>query len=69
MEYKDFVSNYLEDVLNYHGERFNNYNLSLQQQIQHLTFIAKMISTSGHLEMILEEHDIIKVGRSDHFLN
>ena len=65
MEYKDFVSNYLEDVLNFHGERFNDYNSSLQQQIQHLTFIAKMISTSGHLEMILKEHDVIKVGKCD----
>ena len=63
MEYKDFVSNYLEDVLNFHGERFNDYNLSLQQQIQHLSFITKVISTSGHLEIILEEHDVIKVGR------
>ena len=63
MEYKDFISNYLEDVLNFHGERFNDYNLSLQQQIQHLSFITKVISTSGHLEIILEEHDVIKVGR------
>ena len=69
MEYKDFISNYLEDVLNFHGERFNNYNISLQQQIQHLTFIAKIISTSGHLQMILEEHDVIKVGKCDNFLN
>ena len=58
--FDEFVSTYLEDVLKFHGSRFTTYNLSLQQQIHHLSFVAKQIAAGGLVQTILEEHSIVR---------
>ena len=61
VNFETFVSGYLHDVLKFHGQRFKTYNASLQQQIQHLSFVSDLVCNRGLLQTILDQHKIIKV--------
>ena len=64
-----FVSTYLEDLLRFHGDAFQTYNTSLQQQIHHLLFVTNQVCSSGLVKTILEEHNIVKVSTVCSFSN
>ena len=56
----EFISNFLGDIMGCHS--FKTSNISLQQKIQHLSFILNLGSTdSGYVEILLQEHQAIMV--------
>ena len=62
-----FVSTYLEDLLRFHGDAFQTYNTSLQQQIHHLLFVTNQVCSSGLVQTVLEEHNTVKVSNISSF--
>ena len=60
MTFERFVSSFLRNVINYHGEAFRTYNTALQQQIYHINFIATLVCKTENVQMILSSHEIVQ---------
>ena len=60
MIFEEFVSSYLQDVILYHGEGFRNYDPSLQQQIEHISFISSLVCQTGNVQAVLDHHQIVR---------
>ena len=58
--FQNFISNYLQDILKFHGAVFFTYNAALQQQIQHLSFVVQAVCDSGLVENVLQEHSVVE---------
>ena len=60
MTFEYFVSSFLRNVINYHGEAFRTYNTALQQQIYHINFIATLVCKTENVQMVLSSHEVVQ---------
>lgn len=61
MQYEHFISSFLQNVIDNHGEALRIYNTALHQQIQHIHFLAILVCKSENVKMVLEHHEVVQM--------
>ena len=61
MQFEHFVSSFLQNIMDNHGEALRIYNTALQRQIQHLHFLAILICKTENVNIVLEQHEAVQM--------
>ena len=60
MQFENFISSFLQNILDNHGEGLRIYNAALQQQIQHVHFLAILVCKTENVKTVLEHHEVVQ---------